>query len=390
MVDETFPDWSEFVDLLKPAGGAAALTFEPASAALRAEVYRQLIMNIALGYFMYFQMDPDYPDWIPFLNSAFLLQPNPDDTYYLAAVDPKGTYRISGERGSVRIFTFALGYEPMGTSERIGGGLGQLDADTDLSVAPDGTFEFILSAERPQTRSHWWPMPAEARTVLVRQRSYDWGRERDARFAIERLDQQGLKPRMPAADIDRRLRDLLGGFTGRLSRIWLNYQRKLRDSGVVNRVEFTGFAGALPVQVYWQGVYDLKEDEALILETELPKNVRYWNVQINDGLWNAAEYVYRQSSLNGHQARLDADGKFRAVIAARDPGVPNWLDTCRYLQGTLVGRWYAADSHPLPTLMRVPLANVRQHLPPTPAISTAERAAQIRARAVGAQLRRRW
>ena len=35
----------------------------------------------------------------------------------------------------------------------------------------------------------------------------------------------------------------------------------------------------------------------------------------------------RQSSLNGHQAVLDPDGVFRAVISARDPGVPNWLDT---------------------------------------------------------------
>jgi len=387
---KTFPDWSEFVELLKPAGDAAELTFEPASVALRAEVYRQLVMNVALGYFMYFQMDPDYPDWIPFLNSAFLLQPNPDDTYYLAAVDPRGTYRISGERGSVRIFTFVLGFEPMGTSDRVGGGLGQLDADIDFLAAPDGTFEIILSAERPAARGHWWRMPPEARTVLVRQRSYDWGRERDARFAIERLDQSGLKPRMPPAEIDRRLRELLGGFTGRLSRMWLKYQRSLRDSGVVNRIEFTGFGGALPVQVYWQGVYQLQEDEALILETEVPKNARYWNVQINDALWNAAEYVYRQSSLNGHQARLDADGKFRAVIALRDPGVPNWLDTCGYLEGTLVGRWYAADSHPLPALKRVPLRSLREHLPPTPWVAAAERAAQLRLRAVGAQLRRRW
>ncbi len=129
----------------------------------------------------------------------------------------------------------------------------------------------------------------------------------------------------------------------------------------------------------------------MILETELPKKNRYWNVQINDELWNAVEFIHRQSSLNGHQARLDADGRFRAVISLQDPGVPNWLDTGGYLQGMLIGRWYAADSTPMPTLKRVPFAELRKHLPKdTPSITAAQRAEALRARRVGGQLRRRW
>ena len=127
-----------------------------------------------------------------------------------------------------------------------------------------------------------------------------------------------------------------------------------------------------PVQVYWQGIYQFAPDEALILETELPKQQRYWNVQLNDVLWNAIEFIYRQSSLNGHQARLDSDGKFRAVISLTDPGVPNWLDPAGYTQGMLMGRWYAADSHPMPTLKRVPLAKVRDYLPAETPTMTAE------------------
>ena len=118
--------WSQYVDLLKPAGDLARITWEPQSEQVRAELYRQLLMNVALGYFTYFQGDARHPDWIPFLNSAFMLQPNPDDTYCLAYLDGQGTYRITGTRGSVRILTFALGHEPMGTSERIGGGLGSI------------------------------------------------------------------------------------------------------------------------------------------------------------------------------------------------------------------------------------------------------------------------
>jgi len=383
--------WSQYVDLLKPAGDLARITWEPGSEQVQAELYRQFVMNIALGYFIYFESDARYPDWIPFLNSVFTLQPNPDDTYYLAHLDGKGTYRITGTRGSVHILTFALGHEPMGTSDRIGGGLAQFDAD-DLKLGKDGSFEVLLSAAKPAGyKGNWWQLPEDAKSILARQRSYDWGREQDARFAIERLDVSELKPRMPVAEIDAKLRAILGGYAERLSRIWLTYQNKIRDQGLINKIEFTGFGGALPVQVYWQGIYQLAPDEALILETELPKKVRYWNVQLNDVLWNAVEFIQRQSSLNGHQARLDKDGKFRAVISLTDPGVPNWLDPAGYVQGMLIGRWYAADSHPVPTLKRVPLAKVREHVPAdTPTMTAEERAEQLRARRIGGQLRRRW
>ena len=80
----TLMPWSDYVELLKPADDLVGLTFDPASEQLRAELYRQFLMNLSLGYFLYFQSDADHPDWAPFLNSVYLLQPNPDDTYQLA------------------------------------------------------------------------------------------------------------------------------------------------------------------------------------------------------------------------------------------------------------------------------------------------------------------
>jgi hypothetical protein len=41
----------------------------------------------------------------------------------------------------------------------------------------------------------------------------------------------------------------------------------------------------------------LDDGEALILETDMPKVRHYWNIQLNDPLFNAVEYVYRLSSL---------------------------------------------------------------------------------------------
>ena len=107
---------------------------------------------------------------------------------------------------------------------------------------------------------------------------------------------------------------------------------------------------------------------------------RYWNVQLNDELFNAVDYVYRQSSLNGHQARVDADGNFRAVISLCDPCVHNWLDPGETLRGMLIGRWLGCDSTPIPTLTRLPFAELHGHLPAaTPRVSRDEREAALRA-----------
>jgi hypothetical protein len=57
----------------------------------------------------------------------------------------------------------------------------------------------------------------------------------------------------------------------------------------------------------------------------------------------------------------------------------------------LIGRWLGCDSNPIPTLTRVPFAQLHRHLPAaTPRVSREEREAALRARRIGAQLRRRW
>ena len=61
------------------------------------------------------------------------------------------------------------------------------------------------------------------------------------------------------------------------------------------------------------------------------------------------DWMNHQSSLNGFQARRDADGKFRAVIARRDPHAPNWLDTGGRRRGFIVIRWL--DNPEAPTVV---------------------------------------
>lgn len=154
--------------------------------------------------------------------------------------------------------------------------------------------------------------------------------------------------------------------------------------------EPTKYAG-MSKQVYWPAVFELDDGEALIIETKLPKVRPYWNIQLNDPLFNAIEFVYRLSSINGVTAKISSDGKLRAVVALEDPGVPNWLDPAGFKEGTIYGRWYGCDSNPLPTLKRVPLAELRRHLPAdTPVVTPEQRALELRDRVRAAQRRRRW
>jgi hypothetical protein len=57
----------------------------------------------------------------------------------------------------------------------------------------------------------------------------------------------------------------------------------------------------------------------------------------------------------------------------------------------LIGRWYRCSSHPVPVLKRVKFAHLHAELPAdTPEFSETQRVAMLKARRIGAQLRRRW
>lgn len=388
-------EWNEFVDLLKPAADLIDQVSAPMDEQLRAELYRQFAMNLSQGYLMYFQTSPEYPEFIPFENSAFLLQPNPDAVYYFSQVDGRGTYRVSGERGNSVVAGFAIGSRMIGMAGSPGKGLGNYDIDQ-LDIGPDGRFEVIFSTERPEGYAgNWLRLDPEADFLLVRQFNYDWGNDTDMRLAIERLDEVPRRPRLSPARTDALLGELFGTYAAHLSRIAIGAMRRPLDKGLVNKVALHDFQDLgnsedWP-QAYWETVFQLEDDEALVIESELPRQRHYWNVQVIDGLWNQAEILYRQTSLNGLTARVDDDGMFRAVLSRQDPGYANWLDTGDHRYGMLIGRWYRCDSHPTPQIKRMKLAEVDGYLCDRSArITPDQRKEELRRRLIGAQLRRKW
>ena len=72
--------------------------------------------------------------------------------------------------------------------------------------------------------------------------------------------------------------------------------------------------------------YDLAPDEALVIEGDVP-DARYWSLQLYGMHFFRGLDLVRPTSLNHTQATVDPDGRLRVVVAHRDPGLANWLDT---------------------------------------------------------------
>jgi hypothetical protein len=383
----------DYMSSIENAVAELANTWRPNDLQYRADIYRQIMMSLSFSYFAYFFADPEHPDWAPLWNPVFTLQPNPDDIYLYCPIRGDLSYRVSGHRGTVKLLTFSTGRGLSGFVDdptAHGQDYNDLD-DRSLTLSADGDFELIFSHERPAGyKGNWAPISRQADYMMVRYRSYDWGKERDPQLSIECLDSVPLKRRLKPEEIVDRIRSM-AAFPGRASKFFLAMQNGVKDRVGVNVFEPARYKGALTKQVYWPAVFELDDGEALIIETELPKVRPYWNIQLNDPYFSIVEYVYRISSLNGATATISSDGKLRAVIALEDPGVPNWLDPAGFKQGTIYGRWYDCDSNPLAVIHRVPLTSLRDHLPPdTPSVSSEQRASELKHRVRSAQRRRRW
>jgi hypothetical protein len=391
-MNEIRPLILDYLGALEGAVAELANTWRPDDPAYRADVYRQAMASFSYSYFAFFHADAEHPDWAPLWNPVFTLQPNPDDIYTYSPIRGDLRYRVSGNRGTVRILSFTSQRHMSGMVDDIAtiGGHNEID-DRDFTVGANGDFEILFSARRPRGHAgNWARIDPEATAIFTRFRSYDWENEVDPVLSIECLDPVPPKPRLTPDQILARIQEM-ARFPARKTRSYYRLQNGVKERVGFNVFEPLYMKGAMAKQVYWPACFQFEAGEALIIETELPDHRPYWNVQLNDPYFNALEYVYRLSSLNGHSAKLSSDGRFRAVIALEDPGVPNWLDPAGYTEGGIYGRWFDCDSAPLPILKRVKLAALRDHLPPdTPAVTPEERAEALRRRVRACQRRRRW
>jgi hypothetical protein len=398
----TLPTWQEQLRALHPVVDNLLDVWRP-DGPTEAEVQdmtRLALSILACGYLCHVYTDAERPTFMPLWNFAFNQGgPNPDYVYLQAEVDEEGVYEITGFRGTTRFVEITQQHRRIMDVELFdkprGGGRAaptthELD---DLAIGDDGSFRVILSAERPDGHTgDWWPMDPGVRSLLMRKCACDWINEVDARIAINRLDVRGddMAPAVFAqrfAELPRWIEGMIH-FDTRLVRYYLEHHGK----NVLLQSQWVKQSGGLATkQAYYDGIYEIGDDEALVVEFPVPDPCRYWQILVADDRFSTVDWVNRLSSLNDVQAHVDDDGRFRGVVSKQDPGVWNWLDKAGFPWGILQARFYQADESPEPTVTKVPVAEVLEHLPSgTRTVSPDERVAQLMTRRTGAQLRRIW
>lgn len=302
--------------------------------------------------------------------------PNQDNVYLHARIDSKRRYRIRGRMHACEKFVVTLRVDFMHMPEW--GTLATITS-SDRGIGPGDDFELLLGGDGSDPA--WIPIPERVTTVSLRQYYLDWQPREPAVFTIGCLDDVPAPPRIDAAGVASRLETALAQ-TERSITYWNEYLEEHRAKGVDNTFALPQtLTKGLGAARYAFCFYALAPGETLVVETDVPA-ARYWNMQLATmGWFEQPDPVHRISSINPHQAHVDADGRLRFVIADEDPGHPNWLDTGGHPDGLLTFRFFWPKSDPSPTTRVVKQTELASMLPKdTPHISPASRAASIRAR----------
>jgi len=294
---------------------------------------------LAAGIDLYLDADPERPRFVSMVSpSRKLLGDNPDAFYFLAPLSGARAYRLRGNiAGAVYTsFTFQRSDATGWASE-----IFATRNDRELDVARDGSFDLVLSRQRPPGTPDraWVELAPDA--VSVTSRHYFENAicaQLDPTLRVP-LSIETLLPPAPAAALD-------DATTAARMRGVLRFVREStlgmppRDPGqqpawvsvVPNRLGvpelFTPGESAWGAvdNAYSMGPFLLGPGDALVMEGRLPEccfaNVVLWN-----RFMQSLEYRDRTISLNRRQLNPGPEQSFRIAIAASDPGIPGWLDT---------------------------------------------------------------
>jgi hypothetical protein len=287
----------------------------------------------------------------------------PDCLYTGAKLRGGESYRLFGNRGTARY----VGLQTMnGIASTANALVDELKADG------NGNFEVVLSAEEHD--GNWMRIEGDHPTLTVRHFFYDWDTEVPSSLRIERIGAP-VAHQVPAVDpghvVSRQLA-ALGDFVHDNLEFFLQFGAAAPPNGFLPPIDRSAMGAAAenkPVIGRWE----LGPDDALILEVEPPQGV-YWSYSLGNPWWETIHYGRHQSSLNAHQAVVDADGLVRVVLCGRDPGAANWLDTAGFSNGAMILRCVRTATAPTPHARVVAFDEIVSALPAdTARVTAAER-----------------
>jgi len=331
--------WIDFCDNLKAAGAALAYPCTPRDTFQQAEGLRYLSRLTRAGLEAYVEYcDPSFPTLTRMVHETVKLgADNPDNHYLNAQINGQNEYRIIGKRNTIHYVGFFTQNGSYGTT----GGLspcGVLE-HFDLKTDKDGNFEIILSKE--QKGSNWLKIEDDTSLLMVRQTYLDRDNEIPIEAKIENLNGKILPDPLTPEQIDQGLETAALFVAGApfLFAKWAKGFQKHTNTLPVFDPEVSNAAGGDANIIYHHSHWKLEPDEALVIEV-IPPACDTWNFQLNNYWMESLDYRYFPISINKHSAKTGKDGSVKVIISHRDPGKPNWLNTCDHTEGTMCWRWY--------------------------------------------------
>lgn len=336
--------WEDFCDSLKPAGAVLARAATPDDELTLAEGLRKLVRMIRMGFEATLEYgNTDHPEVYQLVTATTLGEGETSDSrYHQVMIDGTKSYRLSGDRGEAPYMEFTVYAGKIG----LDAGSAQVGAITEreLTVTPDGSYELLLAPEKPADWSgSWIRTTPQASVVFIRQYSHDWSKTRGASFAIERLGATGDRPPLDIAEVRNAL-ERTSAYVARSAQIWAAIvdQRRAAEPNrffVFELEQDPDDSPEMPTgHRFSSGYFRLEPDQALLVSFK-PAEVPYWGLDTTNYWFEPLSYLDHRSHYNNRTVRYEPDGSVRIVIAARDPGMPNWIDTRGHLEGPMIFRW---------------------------------------------------
>jgi hypothetical protein len=339
----------------------------------RAKAFHTLMEMQAMAYNFVISPRMDHPriyfqsGW---QTNLYTLGQNGQDLLYgLIFVDGRQTYRLTGRMGDIAVFLLQV-------QNGIFGGAGvKVVGNYDwanFKIEKDGRFEVILSAD--EHAGNWIKLDRtlDFQFLHIRRSLSDWHADA-GELDIERVnelpedyydadefDEAAIASRIRRAALF--VRYLTQDFNINLYGMYLNNAGGKKNVLTLLPGTVTSQVGS-PSNNTAMAIFELREDEALILELDEVPNGAYWSFQLGDVWSRSLDFMNRQSTLNDREIAVDADGRIRCVVSSKDPGIANWLDPCGRVEGTVVFRNYRASSAPVPASRKVKLSELDSTLP---------------------------
>lgn len=313
-----------------------------------ADGHRHLLHLLEGGLFSHFEVDPERPKFRRIVSPTRKFRgDNPDAIYFDAAIRADRDYRVRGNLVGAVYFSVTVEEGPGEGAYTTGTASGLHDGE--MRIEANGGFEILLSPNDPGDGRNWLKLTPTACRLTTRHYFEDEvcaaaDPTRHVPMSIDPLVDPGPPTAWDdarvASAIERVMNFVRGDTIGQPPRN--PEEQPSWVSTTPNRFNAPEKPGDLAFSAmdiaYAMCPYVLAPEQALVMTGRFPE-CKFANLVLWNRYLQSYDYNSRQVSLNRAQTQLEPAGSFRIVVAHRDPGVSNWLDTEGRPSGILYWRF---------------------------------------------------